>query len=153
MSGADRQRKGEPPEDFFKWTGRFADLMLLEWQAIEVQVNQALDNVLSKANDKTLRRIKCLDIAPKIDYLYSLGILDDDDFETMTRFRKFRNKLVHGDVYYRNLSEKERDEIVENALQARDVLPDRVWNAGLKRNKGLRRNQKEPKLNTEKESR
>ncbi|HEV2226848.1 MAG TPA: hypothetical protein VGR56_08625 [Nitrososphaerales archaeon] len=125
-------------EDLLRERRMFADLMLYEWQQVENQTIDAIMEIL-KVSDIRIRHIlQKTGFEHKLQFLKAEGLLDKEDLKTMLNFQSYRNRLFHGREYYFTLNEEEQDKIMDNAIQAGNVLLDRVWGSINKRNKGRR---------------
>ena len=114
----------EPNEawlQYFRRKRRFSDLILLAWSIIEFDIDQIVaDQFGLFYTDKKAQILLELNFQKKLDFLKKNGVITKGEYNTFKEFKKYRNKLFHGDEqpFFFILSDEAKDEIMDNAVKA-----------------------------------
>lgn len=135
----DSPKDGEAWMPFLKRKGRFAECMILGWQAVEDKIEQmtAQEFDLLMAPPKRDPRIDLLNevsFRKRVEFLKEMGRLSDSDAGIIHKFADERNKLFHGNVFTSPhpvaMPQSEKNRLMELANLASQITMDRgfgVW--------------------------
>jgi hypothetical protein len=117
---------GEAWLQYLRRTRQFCCLVLLAWSEVEFHINQirAKESGLFH-EDKKAKILLELPFGKKLEFLKKRGVLYQDEYDTIKKFQKRRNKLFHGkEPLFVTLNDTEKDEIMDNAVEAAQLALD-----------------------------
>lgn len=113
----------EPNEAWLQYLRRkrqFCCLILLAWSKVEFNIDQIVARRQGISEPKCRQRLVKKDFQTKLDFLKKKRVLFQDEYDTIKKFQEYRNKLFHGEEqpFFVVLNDKEKDEIMDNAVEA-----------------------------------
>jgi hypothetical protein len=113
--------------------GNFSDVVLQSWCLIELEFNQAIlmSYGLSSQDVRSDPLLK-LNFQRKLDLLKDADYIAGDEYDTLDKFRRMRNEIVHrigGGLFM--VDDSEKKEIMINAVQSAliaGLVSERVMN-------------------------
>jgi len=98
----------------------------LSWSIIELHATATLLRALGlSSHDPSAKKIMHSPMAKKLRQLKTLGLLSDESFEIVQRFKKKRDDIFHvGGLFLPNYSEQVKRELTNLAISAADVMHD-----------------------------
>jgi hypothetical protein len=104
--------------------GKFHEYLLISWGIIEVRADESILKAycLSSQNPKAEPLLE-LSIGKRLEIFKDIGCLSQEDYNVVLEFKKKRNALFHrGSLFIRALSAEEKEEIMDSAMLAVDVM-------------------------------
>jgi hypothetical protein len=126
----DYPEPGEAWLQYLRRTRQFCCLILLAWSEVEFHIEQMTVREFGLFHDDFREdgRAKILLEMPfgkKLDFLKKQGVVYKDEYDSIKKFQECRNKLFHGkEPFFVTLSEKKKDEIMDNAVEAAQLALD-----------------------------
>jgi hypothetical protein len=119
----------EPNEgwlQYFQRKRKFSDCILLAWSEIEFDIDQVVARQFGLfIEDKKAKILLEMNFQRKIVFLKENGVITREEFNIIKKFQEYRNELFHGkQPFFFNLSDKEKDEIMDNAVKAAQLALD-----------------------------
>ncbi len=104
--------------------------MMLDWGEIEFNIDHILVQEFGlQYDDKKARILLELPFGKKIDFLREIGLIAENESQIIKKFAVHRNHLFHGknpfrreNPFYMTLNESEKDEIMDNAMHATQIV-------------------------------
>jgi hypothetical protein len=104
--------------------GKFYEYLFVSWGIIELEADQSILKAygLSSQNPRA-QPLLDLRIRRQLELFKKTGFLSTEGFNTVLKFVEKRNLLFHkGGLFIRSLSDHEKEEIMDMALLAVDVM-------------------------------
>ena len=118
----------EPNEgwlQYFRRKRKFSDCILLAWSEIEFHIDQEVAKEFGLVYyDKKAQILLEMNFQKKLVFLKENGAITKEEFDIIKKFQEYRNKLFHGKQHFFNLDDKEKDEIMDNAVKAAQLALD-----------------------------
>jgi hypothetical protein len=124
------KNRPEPNEAWLQYlrrTGKFCCLILLAWGEIEFHIDQIVAKEFGLYyDDKKARILLELPFGKKLEFLKKQGVICNEEYEVINKFQQKRNKLFHGreDPFFLTLGDKERNALMNNAVEAAQLALD-----------------------------
>jgi hypothetical protein len=106
--------------------GKTAELVLLAWSIVEMHLDNVVHRVYGvSALDPKSDKLHRLRVVDKLRLLKRMGLIPDNEFEILQRFKAERDNMFHrGGLFLPNYSEQQKRDLADLAIAAADVGHD-----------------------------
>jgi hypothetical protein len=120
-------RANRPRKDILeeiRQEGKFYEYLFVSWGIIELEADQSILKAygLSSLNPRA-QPLLDLSVGKRLELFKKTGFLSTEGYNTVLKFVRKRNELFHkGSLFIRTLNDHEKEEIMDMALLAVDVM-------------------------------
>lgn len=120
----DSPKPGESWITFYRTRKRFADLILMAWIVSEYFINQLFTKQFDMYFDYPEAKILIdMSFEKKLQYLKKFEIFSKDEFLSIQKFQRSRNKLFHGkNPEYMTWSDSKKEMLMDEAIEATNII-------------------------------
>lgn len=104
--------------------GKFAEVLMLAWGIVETALDGAIlyEYGVSSQDPKSKPLLE-MSVNRKLSLQKESRIITAEEYQTVNEFRRRRNSLFHGGVVFvPNIPEEKREELMDLAMRAADVM-------------------------------
>ncbi|MFA4934384.1 MAG: hypothetical protein WC568_00980 [Candidatus Methanoperedens sp.] len=118
---------GEATLQYFKRTRQFCCVILVAWNETEYHIGQSYAKAhgLFHEDEEAQILLEKNSFKKQIDFLKKKSVITEDEYDTFDKFRKYRNKLYHGEEWaFFILNKIEMDKIMDESVEAAQLAQD-----------------------------